>query len=227
MQLPLAIRFPEAADFAAFEPGANRLLVELLQAAAAGGGERQLYLWGEAGVGKTHLLQAACRAAAARGPAAWLPAAEALRVGPDCLHGWESAVLLAVDEVERLAGDAAWERALFDLINRARAAGTRLLFAGRRAPAAVAWGLPDLASRLAWGPVFRVQPLDDTGKLAVLQRRARRRGFELSAEVGRYLLSRLPRDLPTLCAGLDALDRASLAEQRRLTIPFVKKVFGL
>jgi DnaA family protein len=227
MQLPLAIAFPDTATLDSFNPGPNGLLLELLHRCANLQGEPQLYCWGDAGLGKTHLLQATCRAASENGySSCYLPVSELLEYGPQSLDGLEAVRLLALDEVDRLAGRDEWERALFSLINRCRAAGGCLLLAARANIGELAWALPDLVSRLAWGPVFQVRPLTDAGKLDVLQARARRRGIELNDEVGRYLLTRYPRDMRYLCEQLDTLDRASLAAQRRLTIPFIKEVLN-
>ncbi len=145
-QLPLAIGLPDSATFDNFEPGPNRALVHALSA----GSEPYLYLWGRAGSGKTHLLQAACRAAG-DGRAAYLPAGELGGLSPQVLEGMEGFPLLCLDDVDALAGRADWERALFDLFNRAREAGSRLLAAGSAAPGALGIALPDLVSRLSLG----------------------------------------------------------------------------
>ncbi len=100
------------------------------------------------------------------------------------------------------------------------------MVSARCAPAALNLGLPDLVSRLGWGPVFQLQPLDDEGKRAALQLRARQRGMELPDEVAVYLLRRSPRDMDSLFELLQRLDVASLAAQRRLTIPFVRALIA-
>lgn len=220
-QLPLAIGLQDSATFDNFEPGANRALLHAL----ASDGEPYLYFWGPAGCGKTHLLQAACRRAGEGGAqAVYLPARELVTLSPGVLEDLEALPLLCLDDVEALGGRPEWERALFDLFNRVRDAGGRLLAAGAHAPGGLGIALPDLVSRLSWGPVFHIEALDDADKLRALQRRARCRGLELPAEVGRYLLQRAPRDMPSLFALLERLDAASLAAQRRLTIPFVRRL---
>lgn len=227
MQLPLAIEFAETATFDSYIPGPNALLFKLLQQCAELQGERQLYCWGSAGMGKTHLLQATCRAASGNGlSSCYLPVSQLLEYGPGSLDGLEAVRLLALDELDRLAGRSDWEQSLFSLINRCRAADSCLLLAARANIGELDWRLPDLVSRLAWGPVFQIKSLSDADKLRVLQARARRRGIELSDEVGNYLLTRVPRDMHYLCELLDTLDRASLAAQRRLTIPFIKEVLN-
>jgi DnaA family protein len=230
IQLPLNIQLPETANFNTYVPGSNGLLLELLGQCAAGQGEMQLYCWSEPGLGKSHLLQACCHSAARQGYLpCYLPLSELFREaradGPDVLDNLESVDVLCIDDSQQVAGRLPWEQALFSLINRCRVKGTRLVFAANANIHELGWLLPDLASRLSWGPVFQIKPLNDDEKLLVLQGRAQRRGIELTDEVGLYMLRRFPRDIRFLCDVLDTLDRASLAAQRRVTIPFIKAIF--
>lgn len=224
-QLPLGIGLREAATFANFVPGANAAVLHALAQAT----EPCLYLWGGAGSGRTHLLQAACHAEAecadrhATGTTVYLPLGMHQEFAPSVLDGLEDLSLVCLDDVQAIAGAPAWETALFHLYNRLRETGTRLLVAGRAAPAGLGLRLPDLISRLNWGPVFQLHALEDEDKILALQLRARARGFELPEDVARYLLRRLPRDMHSLFDMLDELDTASLAAQRRLTIPFVRE----
>lgn len=227
MQLPLNIQLPSVATFDSFVEGENTLLPGLLKQAAQGRGESQLYCWSEAGLGKSHLLQAACRfAVEQKRRAAYLPLAQLAPHSPAMLENLEFMDLICVDDVEAIAARAEWEQALFSLINRCRARSCRLVFAAARNIQDLGLRLADLASRLAWGPVFQLRPLPDEGKLRVLQQRAQARGMELPDSAGQYLLTHYPRELRLLCEKLDMLDRASLVEQRKLTIPFIKSVLN-
>lgn len=227
VQLPLGIGLPDGAIFETFHAGSNADVVHALAASAAGTGEPVVFVHGVPGSGRTHLLQAACTAATRAGRrAALLPLGRAGELPPQVVENWERYDLVCVDDVDRVVGDEAWEHALFALFNALRANGGTWLAAGADVPGALGLALPDLASRLAAGPVFRLHALDDDGRLAALTLRARQRGLVLPDEVGRYLLKRAPRDMTTLYNVLDALDRASLAQQRRLTIPLVKAVLG-
>jgi len=220
-QLTLRIGLRDSATFANFHAGDNAASLHLLQQAT----EPFVYLWGGWGSGRSHLLQAACHAETARGGTpAYLPLAELAAGGVEILDGLEQMSLVCLDDLQSVIGDAAWEESLFHLYNRVRDGGARLLAAADAGPAALGVRLADLASRLAWGPVFQLQMLDDAGKLAALQLRARARGMELSEEVGTYLLRRCPRDMHALFEMLERLDQASLAAQRRLTIPFVREL---
>ena len=225
-QLPLALRYPPDQRFETFV-GAPPGALAQLRALAAGGGGDWLYLDGGPGTGKTHLLLAACAHAEAQGrSAAYLPmAAAAGRLGQalDALDGMD---LVALDGLERIAGDRGDEVALFDFHNRARAAGAGVLYAAAAAPAALPPGLPDLRSRLAQCARIPLQPLDDAGRANVLRLRARRRGLQFDEAAIAWLLKRAGRDLAGLTAQLDALDRASLAAQRRVTVPFLREVLG-
>ena len=226
-QLTLGIRLRDSARFDSFLPGPNAEPLAALRALAEGQGESPLYCWGPAGSGRSHLLQAACQHAGARGRgAAYLPLAEHAALDPAMLEGLEAMPLVCLDDVQAVAGEAHWEEGLFHLFNRIRERGGALAVAADRAPAALPLALPDLRSRLEWGLVYALAPLDDAQRLAALQLRARRRGFELPDDTGRYLMRRVPRDMPALFELLDRLDEASLAAQRRLTVPFVKGVLG-
>ena len=215
-QLALGVRLRAAANFASFAAGFNGELVAALQNPSAG----PLWLWGSAGCGKTHLLQAVCAAAGER--AAYLPLGGAAWLPPEALLGFESCHVLCLDDVDAVAGNAVWEQALFRLFNEAAELRTRLVFAARAAPRQLDWSLGDWRSRAAACVVYQVRDLDEAGQVEALRLRAAQRGLELPQETSEYLLRRMPRDLTSLYAILDQLDEASLVAQRRLTVPFIR-----
>jgi len=193
-QLVLDIgRAPEP-EFANYIAGPNAEALARVQALAAGElREAVVYLWGERGSGRTHLLKAAQRA---------------------------NPRLIAADDVEALDGEA--QQLLFAAINAARDGGPPVLAAGARPPAQL--GLrEDLRTRLAWGLVYQLKPPGDEEKAFYLRGEAARRSLRLSDEVVAYLLTRLPRDLASLNAVLDALDRYSLQTKRPVTLPLVRQ----
>ncbi len=224
-QLPLRFSFGEHARLANFVVGRNAACLQYLRQLPAGGGESISYLWGAAASGKTHLLQALGHDADAAGMAVvYLPCAQYRHWQPAILDELEHYPLVCLDDIDRLCGQRPWEEALFHLINRVRErAGHRLLLAARPPLRVLAPQLPDLASRLAWGMVFQVQELDEADKSTALQLRARNRGFSLADDVIQYLLRYYARDMASMCGLLDRIDYASLAEQRRITLPFVRQ----
>ena len=196
-QLPLEITAAADPTFENFVPGSNAEALERVRSLAAGRlREAVIYLWGEPGSGRTHLLRAAARA---------------------------NPSLATADDVARL--DAAGQQALFSAINAARDAHGAVLAAGDAPPAQLALR-DDLKSRLAWGLVYQLRPLSDADKALHLRAEAARRGLELADEVVWYLLNRLPRDLPRLNATLDLLDRYSLSRQRHITLPLVREALA-
>lgn len=227
-QIPLSLQLRASALLSNFIAVPQLELLEQLKQLAAGGSPVQLYCWGAAGHGKTHLLQACCRHADDLGrTAAYLPLKDGLELSPEVVQGWENFQLVCLDDIDSIAGHRAWEAALFHLYNRLMERGGRWLTSATLAPAQLAIGLPDLVSRLGAGPVYQLRSLNDEQSLEAMRLRARQRGFDLPEETGRYLLRRLPRDLPALMGLLERLDTASLAAQRKLTVPFVKSVLDL
>ena len=217
----LALELSACADpsFGNFVIGANAEVVSALQSVARGDhAERFVYLWGAPGSGRTHLL-AAVVGASARKPAVLARAAQAderlAEVSPDGL--------VALDEVDEL--DAHAQRLLFTLYNRMRAASGALVAAGDRPPAALAVR-PDLATRLAWGLVYELRGLSDADKAAAMNVRALERGFELPREVCEYVLRHGRRDLPSLIALIDAIDRCSLETRRPVTVALAREVMS-
>jgi DnaA family protein len=222
-QLPLGVQLGVSLRFDTFAAGANAGVVEALRRLADGATRAPVWIYGPAGCGKSHLLQAACAAASGRGQAsAYLPLAQLRGEGPALLDGFDRLDLVALDDIDAVAGAAGWESALFTLFNGLAEHRGHLAIAALGAPASTAIRLPDLASRLAASEVHRLEPLEESEQPAALRRRAERRGLELPDETLAFLTRRAPRDFATLCRMLDDLDAESLAAQRRLTVPFVR-----
>lgn len=187
----------------------------------------QMLIWGAPATGKSTLLQALARYATEKQQAA---AYLSLSRGPvpsaALLAGLETLQLVCLDDISDVAGEREEEIRLVELINRVRAGGGALLMSSRRPPARFEPVTPDLQSRLGWGLVYELAPLDDEDKAKLLRRRAAARGLTLSEEAARYLMRRRSRDLHGLMTALERLDSASLAAKRRLTIPFIREVLG-
>jgi DnaA family protein len=225
-QLPLALALPDHARFETFVAGANRSALEHVRAVAAGEPDK-LWLFGPAASGKTHLLQAACCSAALAGKRAmYLALREEFATEPTILGGLENLDLLALDRVEQAAGEEAWERELFVLLTELAARRTGLIVAARTPPAASGFRLRDLASRAAGMVSYRLAPLDDRDRLDALLARAAERGLEIDEGAAEYLLNRVDRDMAALGRWLERLDHASLAEQRKVTIPFIRELLA-
>jgi len=207
-QLLLDFTQAPAPTFANFVPGGNAELAHAVEAAVRGENpERVMYLWGEPSAGKTHLLKAFV--SASRGRARYIPAAQFTDAG--------GASMFALDDVERLTGEE--QVALFNAYNER--AFDFLLVSARSAPRDIAIR-KDLATRLATGLTYRVMPLSDEQKRAALEAHAKQRGFSIPAEVTAYLLTHARRDMGSLIAALDSLDRYSLETGRPITVPLLK-----
>jgi DnaA family protein len=227
-QLTLGLFRDVGAGFDNYHPAGNDEALSALAQWAHGAGPWCMLLWGGCGVGKSHLLQAAVRAAAERGAQAmYVPLAEALGYGVEALDGLDTLAALALDDLEVVTGRRAWEEALFALYNRMQAVGGRLLVSAAAAPRELPFALSDLRSRFAAALVYRLKPLSDDERRAALVAAAAGRGIHLPEPVASYLLRRVPRDWSALQAALARLDGASLSAGRSLTVPFVREVLRL
>lgn len=195
-QLLLDIKPASPPTLLNFIAGSNAEAVASLNAAANNSAQSKfIYLWGETGSGKSHLLSAC-----------------------------ETIGMRVVDDVHLLNNDAQID--LFNTYNQLKESGGTLITAGLHAPTQM--GLrDDLATRLAWGLVYQLQPLNDAEKALALQNHAAERGIRLPTEVVDYCLRYLRRDLSTLMATLDALDEWSLTTKKPVTVPMLRQLLQL
>ncbi len=218
-QIPLALGIRERPGFDLFVTGENHEAVKGIRDIAKGA----MYVWAQPGNGISHLLLAACMQANEQGKqVAYIPLAEHSKLNPQVLENLDTMDMVCIDDIDAVAGLPEWEQPLLHLYNRLRDKGCVMLIGAHASPQSVNFQLQDLKSRMSWDLVYQIKPLDDQDKIEVLQRRAKARAFDLPVEVAEYLVKRVRRDLPNLITLLDELEKATLAEQRKLTIPFVK-----
>jgi len=211
-QLLLEVVRASPPTFENFVVGVNQELIRTLtDVTGTQKHERFIYLWGESGCGKSHLLQAAIHALIDRQlPIRYVDCRQisVADFNPDVNQ-------VAVDEVEQL--DDANQIRLFNLYNHIRENGTGLFLASGTQPPAQLGLREDLTTRLGWGLVYQVHALTDTQKIEAMQHHATRRGFALSQEICEFLLKYAPRDLSSLIGLIDGLDHYSLQQQRPVT----------
>ncbi|HTI97225.1 MAG TPA: DnaA regulatory inactivator Hda [Rudaea sp.] len=221
-QLPLLLRWPAQQRFETFFPGTNGAALALLQEVATSAAAPWVFLSGPVGSGKTHLLLAACAAATAVGRGAQYLSLAKTQQRADAIRALGGSELLALDDMHASAGDGTSEHALFDLYNRCKVEKSTLLFSAAAPPAQIGIGLPDLVSRLSACTQARLAPLDDAARRDWLRARAGTRGLILDDGVLDWLFAHHARDLSSLADLLERMDRAALAAQRRVTVPFLR-----
>ncbi|MCR9192980.1 MAG: DnaA regulatory inactivator Hda [Gammaproteobacteria bacterium] len=227
-QLALAMQLNDDASFADFCWTGNELLQQQLLPMTPEPTQRVFYFWGHEGAGKSHLLQAYCQAMShIQRTVTYVPLKTLRDWDPAVLEGMEAHDVVALDDVDVIAGCAVWEEAVFHLYNRIQERQGVCLFAAQHPPHTITIQLPDLQSRLAAALVLQVHELSDEDKITTLQGHAKKRGLELPSVVGHYIVNRCARNMQDLQAILERLDHASLVAQRKLTIPFVKGILGV
>lgn len=225
-QLPLAMQLPDTHTFTTFVAGENREILALLRETDA----PFVYLWGARGVGKSHLLHAMCAQLNVDMTAMYVPLRDLVeqQVKPSILRGLEQFSLVCIDDLEAVVAQHEWCFELFALFNRIQDRGqSRLLVTASMSPTQLPAAIPDTQSRLQWGIAVQLKALQDNDKAQALQLRATALGLQLRDETALFMVQRLGRDMTELMGALAKLDRASMAAQRRLTIPFVKQVLEI
>ena len=226
LQYTLAVTLPddETLDsfYAAGQTEAVSMVKRYLQNSA---GQPPLYLFGASGSGKSHLLYASCIYAQEHGLTSQLLALQDYQqLSPRLLDDLEQLGVVCLDNIQAIAVDLSWQIAVFDLYNRMVEQGKALIIVANQTPAQLGFKLADLVSRLHACQSLQLRLLTDDDKQKLLQQKAHQRGMELGDDVARFLLNRYERDIRSLVAILDQLDKASIVHQRKLTIPFIKSI---
>ena len=227
-QMALDLSLREKVSFDSFVRGHNGELLHHLNRIARGEEtQATLYIWGENAAGKSHLLNACYQAAEENGQSPWFVALTELadvNGGESIFQELDDYRVYLVDDLDRIAGNMTWEEQLFQLCNHSRDAGKSLIIAATAPPANLNLGLRDLVTRLMSGLTYQVLPLAEDQKAIALKERAAARGFEISDETVRYILTHYRRDMGNLFNILDQVDKASLEQKRLITIPFLKSL---
>lgn len=223
----LGVSLRDEYSFENYFSGENSAAVHSLKQWIRHEGNGFLYLCGPPGSGRSHLLQAACRALEANAQAfIYLPLTELVNLSPAVLEGLEKIDFVCIDDIDRIAQNKIWEEALFHLYNRMYDRGGRLLIAASHSPAEINFSIADLQSRLNAAVRYTLQSASDEDKMQILKIRALNRGFTLSDEVLHYIIGRANREMGALIEVLEKIDKSSLESKRKVTVPFVKTVMG-
>jgi len=223
-QLPLPVRLRTSSVFSGYVAGPNTAVVQSLfqQRFTA---SPVVYIYGQVATGKTHLLQALCVEAARRQQiAVYFHSDDLRRYGPELLNGSSQYAFICLDDVETLMEEMKWNRALFNVYREFEESGGKLILSSANSPSSYSMPLADFRSRVLGGMILHLQLISESEQHEALRLHASQRGLELPDDTIHYLQRRLPRDMASLCKFLDELDIASLAAQRKLTVPFVKQV---
>lgn len=234
-QLVLSLDLQEQSLFSNYVPGVNRLLLDQLQLFSHQPSEAMLYLWGGAACGKTHLLHATCHAAHDAGVrSVYIDLKRHVGGSLTVLDGIENVELLALDNLDAIAhgGGASeitqrlWQEALYELFYAIRLNGGRILVAANASPLGLDIGLPDLRTRLGWGPSWHVQPLTDDDRRGFLRQRAMHKGMQLEDDAVQWILQHQGRDASTLIAAIEVLASQSMQQQKKPSLAFVRSALG-
>jgi DnaA family protein len=226
-QIPFQFAGFQKNDLASFLLGENENLIKLLKQIANKESNHVLYLSGEAGTGKTHLLQAVCKQAAESNlHVAYIPLKHIEELSAEMLHDLGELDVVCIDDVESIIGQLEWQQGLTWLYNELKDNNHSLIISGNQSSTNIKLELDDLKSRLSSDQVIQIKSPNDELKIEILKQKAKDRSFELTDEVIEFLIRRVDRNLTSLIEVLDKIDHASLAAKRKITIPFVKELIN-
>ena len=221
-QMALPISGDDKKSFDNFLIGNNQELVAALHDFSLAREHRVVFFYGPSGSGKTHLSLSAARASQASDRSTHFLSLSDPNIVPELLEVIDVAGLVCVDDADAWAGNTKRERALFTLFEQIKHAGGILFISAKQGPEACGFTIHDLVSRLGSGLIYPIAELGDEDRLNALKMRAKHRGLSVNDDVLNYLVTRLSRNSHELFDFLDHMDRASLIEKRKITIPFLQ-----
>lgn len=226
IQIPIKFEFQANQSFSTFYVGNNAEIINHLQQ-ISNNREQQIFLWGEKGSGKTHLLQAICQNASNLNKAALYFLLDA-NAQPDVsfFEDLEYLDIACFDNIEQIAGNIAWEKAFFNFYNSYRDSNKKLVLSASCPPKYLAMQIPDLKTRMSWGLTLKLKSLTAEQQIKALIFKANDLGFEIPVNVGLFLLTHYSSDLPSIWSLLDKIEYTSLATKRKITIPFLKQIMA-
>ena len=223
-QIALPLSLDRQYSFENFISDRADLIIASLKALIQGDGEAQIGLWGTTASGKTHLLNASADYARQKSVVLQIyDAKQLLQCDANEFEGFSHCDVLAIDNLDAIAGNAEWEACFYQVINRCRDGDYRFVFAMAHRPEDLETTLDDFRSRLQWGLMLQLPSSDDIEIRQILRKRAQLIGIELAEDVISYLMTHHARNLATQMAILQRLDGASLSQQRKVTIPLIKQ----
>jgi len=226
LQLPLDIRLDSSARLDNFYLGNNSQLLQRLEH-LDDPVDNFIFVWGAEQVGKSHLAQAICTEYSEKNlTTAYFPLDNSSLL-PQVLEGFEFADIVCLDSFHSIANDVAWQKSIFNLFNNIKNKNHQLIIFCHQSPQNISLQLADLKSRLNSMEVYKLEGLNDEQQADFLVSTAKHRGLEISSEVAQFILARASREVKDLIELVDLLDAQSIAQQRKVTVPFVKKVLQL
>ena len=223
-QLTLPILSEDKKSFENFFGEGNSELIKALNESVSDSSHRVIYYYGPPGSGKTHLALSVTKIV--QGHSVIYLSLNDERVVPEMLSIIDVSGVVILDDIQAWAGDGVGERALFTLFEQVKHANGTLLLSSFHPPEKCGFGLRDLISRLGSGLLYPIAELTENQRFTALKMRATNRGLLVSDEALTYLVTRMRRDNHELFSFLDKLDRASLKEKRKVTIPFLKELIN-
>jgi DnaA family protein len=183
----------------------------------------EIYVYGETGKGKTHLLQGAIsRALAKKKNGMYIDCNEPM---PEHVIDYiDQLDWIGIDNINQI--DSQQQHLFFDLYNRAKLSEISIIVSGPTPPSSLSV-MKDLKTRLGLATVFDLKELNDDLTKEVLKNQMNERNLTIETKVYEYLFKHYSRNLNILISSINLLDRASLQSKQGITIPFVKKTLNL
>ena len=184
-----------------------------------------LFIYGTKESGKTFLLQAMCNSYSSVSKSSlYIPLKMVMNYGVEIFESLENIDLICIDGIEEVISKIEWEKAIFNLINKALISETRLILTSSKDLKSLNFSLPDLESRIRKIQSYELHPINDKDIFDALKYISKLTSINLGDKEARYLVTYSQRNISNLVHILESLDQLSMEMKRKITIPLIKEV---
>ena len=184
-----------------------------------------LFIYGTKESGKTFLLQAMCNSYSSVSKSSlYIPLKKVMNYGVEIFESLENIDLICVDGIEEAISKIEWEKAIFNLINKALILESRLILTSSKDLKSLNFLLPDLESRIRKIQSYELYPINDKDIFDALKYISKLTSINLGDKEARYLVTYSQRNISNLVHILESLDQLSMEMKRKITIPLIKEV---
>ncbi len=197
-----------------------------------------LFIYGNSGLGKTHLLYAIRNEIHRTNPNSNIvyvkgddftnELIEAIRLATtsEFRQKYRNSDVLLVDDIQFIGGKESTQEEFFHTFNSLYEAKSQIVLTSDRPPKEIKTLEDRLRNRFEWGLIADIQPPDFETRIAIIKRKAELLGIELPDEVAEYIATKLKANIRQLEGVVKKMKAKSLLYGEKLTINVAQKTIS-
>lgn len=218
----------------------NRLVRSASMAVAVNPGSstpfNPLYIYGDSGLGKTHVAQAIGNEISLRHPElqvlyvamskfqSQFQAATIEKNIPNFIHFYQGVDVLILDDIQELSGKPGTQNAFFNIFNHLQMSGKQLVLISDKPPVELKDIEERLLTRFKWGLSAQIRIPDFQTKIKIIKAKAARLGAAIPEDVINYLADNISANIREIEGAISSLVANTSFMGKKITISLAKEI---